>query len=100
MAVPLTPSVVRRLSLVLVVIQASGVAAPTGAANATLTTTASKLYFIPYVPFMIFLPLPFCCLPIPPFSGFSSSSEEVIYNPSGTIRIGILYVAYVFKTLP
>jgi hypothetical protein len=28
-----------------------------------------------------------------------SSSEEVIYNPSGTIRIGILYVAYVFKTL-
>jgi hypothetical protein len=55
MAVPLTPSVVRRLSLVLVVIQASGVAAPTGAANATLTTTASTLCFIQYVSFMIFL---------------------------------------------
>ena len=62
MAVPLTPSVVSRASLVFVVIQASGVAAPTGAANATLTTTASTLYFIPYVPFMISPLLPFCCL--------------------------------------
>jgi hypothetical protein len=28
-----------------------------------------------------------------------SSSEEVIYKSGGAIRIGILYVAYVFKTL-
>jgi uncharacterized membrane protein YtjA (UPF0391 family) len=41
--------------LVFVVIQASGVAAPTGAASATAITTARILCFIQYVLFMIFL---------------------------------------------
>src|SRR5271157_1279302 len=43
MAVPLTPSVVNRASLILVVIQASGVAAPAGAVSAAPSTTASML---------------------------------------------------------
>src|SRR5208337_3974078 len=46
MAVPLTPSVVNRASLILVVIQASGVAAPAGAASAAPSTTAMTLYLI------------------------------------------------------
>src|SRR5208337_5247968 len=46
MAVPLTPSVVNRASLILVVIQASGVAAPAGAVSAAPSTTASMLYLI------------------------------------------------------
>jgi hypothetical protein len=46
MAVPLTPSVVRRASLVFVVIQASGVAAAAGAASATPNTMASTLDLI------------------------------------------------------
>src|ERR1017187_361 len=45
-AVPLTPSVVNRDSLILVVIQASGVAAPAGAASAAPSTTAMTLYLI------------------------------------------------------
>jgi hypothetical protein len=55
MAVPLTPSVVRRASLAFVVIQASGVAAPTGAASAAPSPTASTPNLSHDVPFMIFL---------------------------------------------
>jgi hypothetical protein len=50
--------VVRRLCLVLVVIQASGVAAPTGAANATLTTTASTRCTLSKILCARFFPLP------------------------------------------
>src|SRR5208283_5576120 len=46
MAVPLTPSVVNRDNLILAVIQASGVAAPAGAASAAPSTTAMTLYLI------------------------------------------------------
>src|ERR1019366_9418223 len=45
-AVPLTPSLVHSASLILVVIQASGVAAPAGAASAAPSTTAMTLYLI------------------------------------------------------
>src|ERR1700737_4585157 len=45
-AVPLTPSVVNRASLILVVIQASGVAAPAGAASAAPSTTARTINLI------------------------------------------------------
>jgi hypothetical protein len=49
-----TPSVVRRASLVFVVIQASGVAAQTGAASVALSTKASTPFFIQNVLCIIF----------------------------------------------
>jgi hypothetical protein len=67
------------------VIQASGVAAPTGAANATATTTASALCFTQYVLFIIFL----LCLSE---TLWSLKSAELI-------RIEILGRAYQFKPL-
>src|SRR5208282_1226894 len=46
MAVPLTPSVVNRASLILVVIQASGGTVPARVASAAPSTTARTLYLI------------------------------------------------------
>jgi hypothetical protein len=55
MAIPRTPAVVRRASLVFVVIQASGMAALAGAASTTPNTRASMLDGIQEVPCMMFL---------------------------------------------